>query len=325
MNTSNSLAEKVNLFGKKHKPFFLFVDFDMKQPLLIEPQDLEQENIFVDFPNYSNYKKTNDLKKRIAIKNKYPISFQLYQNGYDIVKKNLMYGNSFLTNYTCETEIEISHSLYSIFEKSSAKYKIFFKDEWVCFSPETFIKIQGNEIFSFPMKGTINAQIPNAENIILNDEKEKAEHYTIVDLIRNDLSTVSKNVYVEKFRYIDKIETERGALLQVSSIIKGELPSHYHEQLGNILLALLPAGSISGAPKNKTIDIIHQAENYKRDFYTGVAFYYDGALLDSCVLIRFIEKKQNKFFYKSGGGITIQSDAKKEYQEMIDKIYVPIY
>ncbi|KXK42901.1 MAG: anthranilate synthase [Bacteroidetes bacterium OLB11] len=297
----------------------------MKQPLLVEPENLSQQNIFIDFPAFSNLSHPLSNNDFISIKSKTPIQRSLYQKGFDVVKKNLMYGNSFLTNYTCETEIEILHSLYSIFENAHAKYKIFFKDEWVCFSPETFIKIEGNEIFSFPMKGTINAAIPNAETIILNDEKEKAEHYTIVDLIRNDLSMVSTNVVVENFRFIDKIETQNGALLQVSSKIKGILSKDFYSHLGEILFELLPAGSISGAPKNKTIEIIHQAENYQRGFYTGVAFYFDGYQIDSCVLIRFIEKKGKQLFYKSGGGITIHSILEKEYQEMIDKIYVPIH
>jgi para-aminobenzoate synthetase component 1 len=89
------------------------------------------------------------------------------------------------------------------------------------------------------------------------------------------------------------------------------------------LFALLPAGSISGAPKVKTLEIIKNAENYERGYYTGTAFYFDGDNLDSCVLIRFIEQTEKGWVYKSGGGITIYSDARKEYQEILDKIYVP--
>ena len=76
--------------------------------------------------------------------------------------------------------------------------------------------------------------------------------------------------------------------------------------------------------KKKTIEIIKQSETEKRGYYTGVSGIFDGKDLDSCVMIRFIEKQDNKLFYKSGGGITSQSDAKKEYQELIDKIYIPI-
>jgi para-aminobenzoate synthetase component 1 len=174
------------------------------------------------------------------------------------------------------------------------------------------------------MKGTIDASLPNAEEAILNDEKEFAEHVTIVDLIRNDLSIISKNVRVEKFRYVEKIITNQKELLQVSSKIVGELEKDYNERIGDIIYAMLPAGSISGAPKKKTIEIIQRAEKGKRGFYTGVFGIFDGKNLDSAVMIRFIEKTKDKLFFRSGGGITFMSNLENEYQELIDKIYVPI-
>jgi para-aminobenzoate synthetase component 1 len=95
--------------------------------------------------------------------------------------------------------------------------------------------------------------------------------------------------------------------------------------LGDLLFSLLPAGSISGAPKKKTIETIQESEACPRGYYTGVAFYFDGEHIDSCVMIRFIEKVNGEYFYRSGGGITVNSDMEKEYQELNDKIYVPIY
>jgi len=175
------------------------------------------------------------------------------------------------------------------------------------------------------MKGTIDASLPDAEQLILSDAKELSEHVTIVDLIRNDLSGVAKNVEVNRFRYIEKIKTNQKDLLQVSSEIAGDLSDDYASHIGSILISLLPAGSISGAPKKKTIQIIQEAEKEKREFYTGVFGYFDGENLDSAVMIRFIEQAGNDFYYRSGGGITAQSEAEKEYQEAIDKIYVPIY
>ena len=175
------------------------------------------------------------------------------------------------------------------------------------------------------MKGTIDAGLPDAENILLHDEKEIAEHYTIVDLIRNDLSMVAENVVVEKFRYLAEIHSNKKNLLQASSKIKGTLPEGYQNNLGELLFTLLPAGSVSGAPKKKTIEIIQQSEEEPRGYYTGVAFYSDGENVDSCVLIRFIEKENEKYYYRSGGGITVNSEMEKEYQELNDKIYVPVY
>jgi para-aminobenzoate synthetase component 1 len=167
------------------------------------------------------------------------------------------------------------------------------------------------------MKGTIDASIPNAEQIILNDPKEKAEHATIVDLIRNDLSIVADQVEVVSYRYIDKLSTNKGDLLQVSSKITGQLPENYAQKLGDIIFSLLPAGSISGAPKPKTLEIIEKAEDYKRGFYTGICGWFDGEKLDSAVMIRFIEQQDDKMIFKSGGGITSQSNMEKEYEELI--------
>ena len=174
------------------------------------------------------------------------------------------------------------------------------------------------------MKGTIDANYPDAKTTLLSSKKEVAEHHTIVDLIRNDLSMVAKNVRVERFQYIDHIRTNNRELLQMSSEISGELPADYHEHLGDIIFKLLPAGSISGAPKPKTIEIIKQAEQYDRGYFTGVFGIFDGKDIDSGVMIRFIEKTKDGYVYKSGGGITSQSDCKQEYQELINKIYVPV-
>jgi para-aminobenzoate synthetase component 1 len=199
------------------------------------------------------------------------------------------------------------------------------KDTFVVFSPECFVKIKDGFIHSFPMKGTIDASLPNARNKILYDPKELAEHVTIVDLIRNDLSTVSDRVNISRFRYVDEIKTTSKTLLQVSSEIIGQLASDYPSQIGDILASLLPAGSVSGAPKAKTLEIIKKSERETRGYFTGVAGYFDGENLDSAVLIRFIEENENKFYYRSGGGITTQSNVIDEYNEAIAKIYVPVY
>lgn len=325
MNPHQQTIKKINDYAKQSVPFFLITDFELQKPVLYTLDELEKEEIFFSFPNAGNFPSNETQKETVNFKAIHPLTEAQYQKGFDIVMKNLYYGNSFLVNYTCKTNIECSYSLKEIFAQAVSKYKIIFKQEWICFSPESFIRIENGEIFSFPMKGTIDADLPNAQFEILNNEKELAEHYTIVDLIRNDLSMVATNVEVEKFRYIDKIKSNNKTLLQVSSKIKGKLPKGYENTLGEILFALLPAGSVSGAPKKKTIDIIKETEAQARGYYTGVAFLFDGTNVDSCVLIRFIEKEKENLFYRSGGGITIHSQMHSEYQETLDKIYVPIY
>lgn len=309
----------MNEYGKDGKPFFFIFDFELENPCVFLLDELIKENIFLKIK-----KKNPDKYQKKILLTKKPIEFSLYKNSFDFVVNEISKGNSYLLNLTFPTEIETNLTLEEIFVHSTAKYKLLYKDQFVVFSPETFVKIEDGIISSYPMKGTIDASLPNAEEAILNDEKEFAEHVTIVDLIRNDLSIISKNVRVEKFRYVEKIITNQKELLQVSSKIVGELEKDYNERIGDIIYAMLPAGSISGAPKKKTIEIIQRAEKGKRGFYTGVFGIFDGKNLDSAVMIRFIEKTKDKLFFRSGGGITFMSNLENEYQELIDKIYVPI-
>src|SRR5690606_34432527 len=133
-------------------------------------------------------------------------------------------GESFLINLSAPTPIETNLSFRHIFDYSSAPYRLCVGEEFVCFSPEPFVIIDGRQIATYPMKGTIDAAVPDAAQQVLANPKEAAEHATIVDLLRNDLSRVADKVWVEKYRYIDVVETQRGKLLQVSSEIRGELP-----------------------------------------------------------------------------------------------------
>lgn len=311
-----SWVDKLNWYGEHKKPCFFLIDFLVENIEIHSLKTLESQNIFFDFSG----KKTQSFE--LPTIQFSPIPFQEYEKSFQIVKENLENGNSFLTNLTISTPIS-PVNLWEVYQFSKAKYRVFYKNKWVCFSPETFVKITDNQIFTFPMKGTINADIPNAETLLLQNKKEANEHHTIVDLLRNDLSKVSDNVEVKKFRYVEKIPTQNGNILQTSSEICGNLSENWTKNLGNLLAELLPAGSISGAPKKKTIEIIRQAEVHKRGFYTGIAGYFDGKILDTCVLIRFIENADNQYFYKSGGGITIQSKASDEYQEILQKIYIP--
>ena len=236
-----------------------------------------------------------------------------------------MAGNSFLTNLTCRTPVDTNLTLKDIYDHSKAIYKLWVKDTFTVFSPEIFVRIHQGKISSYPMKGTSDASIPSAAQLLMNDPKEAAEHATIVDLIRNDLSMVANQVSVSRYRYIDTLQTNQGAILQTSSEIQGVLPENYPEHLGELIFRLLPAGSITGAPKKKTMQIIREAETYDRGFYTGIMGYSDGTNLDSAVMIRFVEQEGEKMYFKSGGGITCQSDAESEYNEMKQKVYVPIY
>lgn len=310
----------LNQWGKEKTPFVFLIDFECKKPLCWR-LDEDIAAFKYDFNGFTNAKKVPNKNKTLQFE-RHPESFEIYQAKFEKIKQQIEYGNSFLVNLTIETPIVSNFSLGEIFESVTAKYSCWLIDEFVCFSPETFVKIIDQKIYSYPMKGTVDANLPNAEEIILNDAKEFAEHATIVDLIRNDLSKVANNVKVSKFRYYEKIKTQNGILGQISSEIVGDLPGGYNEHIGDIIFDLLPAGSVSGAPKAETEKIIFNAEQRERGYYTGIAGYFDGLNLDSCVLIRYLQENS---MYRSGGGITFQSDVTKEYEEMIEKIYVPIF
>ncbi|WP_084081283.1 aminodeoxychorismate synthase component I [Epilithonimonas mollis] len=310
--------------SERKEPFFFLVNFLMNDVRIFTHNDIENKALLIDFHNVRNVNYQHKAIPDFEWKS-FPQTLENYKKGFGLVKENLRKGNSYLTNYTTTTEIQTNLSLEDIFRFSKAKYKVLVPDEFVFFSPETFVEIVDNKIFTHPMKGTIDAEIEDAEKILKNDPKEKAEHYTVVDLLRNDLSMVADSVQVKEFQRIDYIKTKQKNLLAMSSEIEGEIKPEFKNKIGTILQKLLPAGSILGAPKPKTLEIILAAEQFDRGFYTGIAGFFDGKNLDSCVMIRFIEKENDKLFFKSGGGITHQSDLVSEYEEMKNKIYVPIY
>ena len=175
--------------------------------------------------------------------------------------ERIRYGDSYLVNLTFPTPVETTLSIADIYRFSHAPYSLLMEEHLVVFSPEPFVRISDGVISSFPMKGTIDASLPDAGKALLDDPKEIAEHNTIVDLIRNDLSLVAKQVRVKRFRYIDTVKTNLKELVQVSSEITGILDPGYPSRIGDLVFSMLPAGSVSGAPKKRTVEIIREAES----------------------------------------------------------------
>ena len=313
----------MNKASHRGQPFFFILDFELQESIFL-PDPLEQHDsrVFFNFPTA----KTPDpigTKQRIALHSN-PESLESYTSRFDIIHRGLMRGDSFLTNLTLRTPIECTASLEDIYLSSEATYRILLPGHFVAFSPECFVKLQGDELATHPMKGTIDAHLPNAAETLRADYKEGCEHHTIVDLMRNDLSRIANGVHVRRFKYLTELHTSSGELLQMSSEVVGSIDRSRGLHLGDLLLQLLPAGSISGAPKERTVELIQEAEGQSRGFYTGVCGYFDGKDFDSAVLIRFIEQDANgKLFYHSGGGITINSSCKDEYHECLQKIYIP--
>ncbi len=199
---------RMNHLGASGTPFLFLIDFEAKQWLVEPLETLNSKNIAFNFNGKGNAMAKSILPSDKAIWfEKYPIAYARYLEAFQEVVTQQRNGNSFLTNLTFPTPIVTNLTLEEIFQYSSARYKLRVGDEFVVFSPETFVQINDGVIASCPMKGTIDASLPNAAQRILDDEKEKAEHATIVDLIRNDLSRVASQVQVERYRYIERLTT----------------------------------------------------------------------------------------------------------------------
>ena len=376
------IIDKINRLASQDEPFLFVINYQGDKAFIRQLSDINPEECLFDFEgrgNFSDEMKNNSEKIAEISWQIAPPLYEDYERSFDIVKNNIMAGNSYLTNLTCKVPVSCNLSLEDIFNQAKGKYKLLLRrkrnqaedkaqqkeeeaqnkadkkeenieeisNPFVCFSPETFVRIKNGRIYSYPMKGTLDASLPDAEKQLMEDRKEAAEHATIVDLIRNDLSRVAEDVRVDKYRYIDVLHTNKGDILQTSSEISGSLPEDYRQHLGEILDAQFPAGSITGAPKDKTMQIIHEAEGYDRGFYTGIMGIYDQGELNSAVMIRFIEeenspvdfeadgeknfkanegkepKESRELYFKAGGGITSKSDCRREYEEVIQKIYLP--
>jgi len=302
-------------------PFVFLIDYEQKKPLLYSFEEAAQKGLYFNVNGHTNAPYEN-VKPLFNLKKK-ALSFEVYKKAFTKVYKGIYRGNSFLVNLTFPTEVVLNNSMLELFYGVNAPYKLYLKDQLVLFSPECFVKIKDNQIAAFPMKGTLDATVPKAKEILTENQKERQEHHTIVDLIRNDLSQIATQVYVKKFRYIETIITTQGKLLQSSSEIRGTLSADWPKNAGALFTQLLPAGSITGAPKLKTTTLIQQAEQQPRGYYTGVFGVYDGHTLDSAVNIRYIEKKGAHHYYRSGGGITHLSNLEEEYEELLKKIYIP--
>ncbi len=311
-------------YGGKRQPFFFLIDFEQQKPLICPLEQAAEQGIYFAIQGRHNIDWQTDLPVEPFYLHKSPMTLAQYQAGFELVQEELQKGNSYLLNLTYATEIQTNYDLKQLFQHSQAAYKLYVQDQFVCFSPECFVRIEQDKIYTYPMKGTIDAALDNAEALLLGSPKEEREHYTIVDLMRNDLATVAQHIEVSRFRYVEKIQTARGAILQTSSEIYGHLAADWQAQIGSTLAKLLPAGSISGAPKEKTVRIIRQAEGQARGYYSGVFGVFDGDGLQSAVAIRFIERRADKLYFRSGGGITRHSRLQEEYDELLQKVYVPL-
>lgn len=188
-------------------------------------------------------------------------------------------------------------------------------------SPETLVKLENGVLHTFPLAGTrprgkTDEEEKALETELLADEKELAEHNMLVDLGRNDLGKISKfgTVQVENLHSIERFSH----VIHIGSTVRGEICEN--KDALDAIEAVLPAGTLSGAPKIRACQLIGELENNKRGIYGGAIGYIDFAgNMDTCIAIRIAYKKNGKVFVRSGAGIVADSDPEKEFEECLNK------
>ncbi|WP_456432418.1 aminodeoxychorismate synthase component I [Nitratifractor sp.] len=314
--------ERIDALGKAGEDFLFILSYDRSR-IFAEPLDALPEGVYWALGNWNGGEPSAPpppVRYRFISR---PIPYPRYLRAFERVMRAIEAGETYLLNLTFPAPVECDLSPETIYRYAAAPYRLLVPGAFVCFSPEAFVTIRQNTIATYPMKGTADASLPDAAKRLLDDPKETAEHVMIVDLMRNDLNRVATATQVRRFRYLETIRAGGRELIQSSSEISARLDGEWRSRIGAILEAITPAGSITGTPKRKTMEIIAEAEGEERGFYTGVYGVVRGEELRSAVMIRFLALDGKRWRYHSGGGITAMSDPKKEYAELVGKVYLP--
>jgi anthranilate/para-aminobenzoate synthase component I len=237
------------------------------------------------------------------------------------IKEYILDGHTYQTNlsqrFSCsqnKSSWEIYKSLMKINPVSFAGFFKFYNFTFICGSPERLVKRVGDFIVTRPIAGTLNKQ--GDLNTFLEDSKEAAEHAMLVDLARNDLGKICKPGSVKVSSYKELVEYKH--VFHFESDVIGKIRSEI--KVFDIIKALFPGGTITGVPKIRTMEIISELEPQARGFYTGALGYIDFRKnLDLNIIIRSVHAQNDKLFINVGGGVTIDSDPEKEYEETLNK------
>lgn len=258
------------------------------------------------------------------------IDYKTYKKAIEKIKNEIACGNTYELNYTYDYKIESESDgfeLYkSILPRQKTPYNAYIKNKYeeiLSFSPELFFELDGNKIKTKPMKGTVQRGKDEQEDkanieFLKNDIKNRAENVMIVDLLRNDLGKIAKTGTVKVEKLFD-IETHK-TVHQMTSEISAELEDT--TTLYDIFNAIYPCGSITGAPKINTMEIIDKLEVEKRNVYCGAIGLISPQKTVFSVPIRILQRKNNQKFFlcRVGGAIVWDSTARDEWEETLTKI-----
>ena len=255
-------------------------------------------------------------------------SRERYCNMVDKAKGYIREGDIFQVVLSNRIEADISGSLLDTYRvlrtTNPSPYMFYFSSndiEIAGASPETLVKLTGNKLYTFPLAGTRPRGKTEKEDLeleeeLLADEKELAEHNMLVDLGRNDIGRIAEigSVSVDKYLSIERFSH----VMHIGSTVTGSLRSDLDSLAA--IDSILPAGTLSGAPKIRACEIINDLENNKRGIYGGAIGYVDlSGNLDTCISIRIAFARNNKVFIRSGAGIVADSVPDKEFEECLNK------
>ena len=256
-------------------------------------------------------------------------TLEQYSEKVNKIKDYIREGHIFQTvlsqRWIIETEQE-GFSLYRELKELNPSPYLYYFDfgtfEVIGSSPEMIVKQQGKRVFTCPIAGTRprgkTAEEDEALKMeLLSDEKEKAEHVMLVDLARNDMGRISEfgTVKVTDFMNVQKYSH----VMHIVSMVEGRKKGEFHPL--DLIASFLPAGTLSGAPKIRAMEIIDELESVRRGLYGGATGYIDfSGDMDFCITIRTMIKKQNKVYLQAGAGIVADSVPQKEYEECCNKV-----
>ena len=255
-------------------------------------------------------------------------SREKYCNMVDRAKYYIREGDIFQVVLSNRIEADISGSLFDTYRvlrtTNPSPYMFYFSSndiEIAGASPETLVKLNDNKLYTFPLAGTRPRGKTDEEDLelekeLLADEKELAEHNMLVDLGRNDIGRIAEigSVKVDKYLSIERFSH----VMHIGSTVTGTLRSDLDSL--SAIDSILPAGTLSGAPKIRACEIINELEDNKRGIYGGAIGYVDlSGNIDTCISIRIAFARNNKVFIRSGAGIVADSVPEKEFDECLNK------
>ena len=320
------LFHKVIAFDNYRQKIILIIN--------VKTEDLETNynRAILELEGMKQLIRKKDMAPQVPLKLKTDFTPLFQEEAYcDMVRKAKHYikeGDIFQVVLSNRLEAQMEGSLLDAYRvlrtTNPSPYMFYFSGsggEIAGASPETLVKLEDKKLYTFPLAGTRPRGATEEEDIalekeLLADEKERAEHNMLVDLGRNDIGKISKigTVQVEKYMSIERYSH----VMHIGSTVSGEIRED--KDALDAVDAILPAGTLSGAPKLRACEIINELENNKRGIYGGAIGYISFAgNLDTCIAIRLAFSKNGKVFVRSGAGIVADSVPEKEYRECIQK------